>query len=87
MLKSGKVLRADVCVVGVGKGCVGAEQGGRAQKKLEGMWQQEVPGAGRPGVLAVVCQPCWTATHDSAYLKKAFLEPPPQNATENIFQK
>lgn len=33
----------------------GQSHGGRAEKKLEGMWQQEVTGAGWPGVLAVVC--------------------------------
>lgn len=36
MLKSGKVLRADVCVVGVGKGCVGAEPRREGREEVGG---------------------------------------------------
>lgn len=36
VLKSGKVLRADVCVVGVGKGCVVAEPGREGREEVGG---------------------------------------------------
>lgn len=69
VLKSGKVLRADVCVVGVGKGCRrgrGARRAGggfaRQRRSWKGTWQRWVPGAGVLGVLGVVCQPRWAAT-------------------------
>lgn len=54
VLKSGKVLRADVCVVGVGKG---------PSLRWGFAWRGEAGG------------------------DAAALEPPPQNATENIFGK
>lgn len=54
VLKSGKVLRADVCVVGVGKG---------PSLRWGFAWRGEGGG------------------------DAAALEPPPQNATENIFGK
>lgn len=58
MLKSGKVLRADVCVVGVGKGCVGAEPGREGREVGGDMaagglwgWVARGTGSGLPALL------------------------------------
>lgn len=55
-----------------------------AEEKLEGTWQRWVaggPGSDVPAPLSCHTQDC------TAKLKKAFLELPPQNATENISGK
>lgn len=46
VLKSGKVLRADVCVVGVGKACVGAEPGREGALLARGEAEGDVAAAG-----------------------------------------
>lgn len=58
VLKSGKVLRADVCVVGIGKGCVGAEPGREGKAEVGGDmaeggrwdWVARATGSGLPAL-------------------------------------
>lgn len=82
VLKSGKVLRADVCVVGVGKELslwVQSPAGWWCFAQQRRSWRGR--GSDVPAPLSCHTQDC------IAKLKKAFLEPPPQNATENISGK
>lgn len=78
VLKSGKVLRADVCVVGVGKGQLPQARSLVGWQRLA-RWRRSWGGHGRDGSLGLDCCAPWGCYNSVpvAKLRKAVLESPP----------